>query len=53
VVLAARGARESDTGTEPVGDAALVTALRRRAIGVWVRTVLWTLLTCGLALAYR
>jgi hypothetical protein len=49
----ARGARETETGTESVGDADLVAALRRRAIGVYVRTALWTLLTFLLACAFR
>ena len=53
MVLAARGARETETGTEPVADDGLKSALRRRAIGVWVRTAAWTALTCGLALTFR
>ena len=53
MVLAARGARETETGTEPVGDAELAAALRRRSIAVYTRTALWTLLTFGLAWAYR
>ena len=53
MVLAARGARETESGHEPVGDADLVSALRRRAIGVYVRTILWTFLTCGLAWTFR
>jgi hypothetical protein len=52
-VLAARGARETDAGTAPVGDAALASALRRRAIGVWVRTALWAALTCAMLLFWR
>jgi hypothetical protein len=52
-VLAARGARETASGTEPLDDADLVAAMRRRAIGVYARTALWTLLTFGLALTFR
>ena len=51
-MLAARGARETEAGTEPVGDDTVAAALRRRAIGVWVRTALWTLLTCAIALSF-
>jgi hypothetical protein len=47
-VLAARGARETETGTEPVGDAALAEALRRKARLVWMKAALATLVTCAL-----
>ena len=43
MVEAARGTREVDDGPRtPIGDAGLVAALRRRAAGVWVRTLIVT-----------
>jgi hypothetical protein len=39
-VLAARGARETDGGTEPVADATLVAAMRRKARTVYVKTTI-------------
>lgn len=48
MALASRGARETDDGTEPLGDPALADALRRKARGVWLKTVLATLATAAL-----
>lgn len=42
MALASRGARETDSGTEPVADAALADALRKKARVVWVETALAT-----------
>jgi hypothetical protein len=43
VALSARGARETDGGTEPIADTALADALRRKARDVYVKTSLATL----------
>lgn len=51
--LAARGARETDGGTESIDDAALADALRRRARQVWIRTFLATAATVGAAAILR
>ena len=40
--LASRGTRETDGGTEPVADAALADALRKKARVVYVKTALAT-----------
>lgn len=45
MVLAARGARETESGIESVTDAALADALRRRARGVWLKTFAATIAT--------
>ena len=45
MVLAARGARETESGVEPVTDAAVADALRRRARGVWMKTFAATIAT--------
>lgn len=42
VVLAARGTRETDDGTAPVEDAALVAALRKRARNVYLKVAVIT-----------
>ena len=44
-MLAARGAREIEGGTESVGDSALADALKRKARAVYVKTAVATLLT--------
>ena len=51
MVLAARGARETDSGVEPVADAALVAALRRRARSVWLTAVAATIATVAVLYA--
>lgn len=44
-MLAARGAREIDGGTEPIADAVLVKVLKRKARAVYLKTAIATLLT--------
>lgn len=53
MALASRGLRETPGGTEPVGDSKLAVALRRRATGVYVKTVIATLVTGAVLLAVR
>ncbi len=48
VVLAAKGTEETDAGTAPVADADVAKALRRRANGVWLRTLVATAATAGI-----
>lgn len=48
--LAARGQRESDGGTEPVGDAWLADQLRRQARDVHVESLSGAAVLTGLAL---
>ena len=43
MTLAARGARETDTGTEPIHDQALVAALRKRMVHVYARSTVLAL----------
>ena len=38
MALAARGARETDGGSEPIGDSRLVGRLRQRALGILAET---------------
>lgn len=45
MVLASRRAREIEGGTEPISDAALADALKRKARMVYVKTAIATLLT--------
>jgi hypothetical protein len=45
VVLASRRAREIDGGTEPITDAAVADALKRKARTVYMKTVIATLIT--------
>ncbi len=52
MVLAARGARENDSGTEAIDDAALAEALRRRARDVWAKTVMATIAATGLLVVF-
>jgi hypothetical protein len=40
VFLAARGTREIDGGEEKIEDEGLVAKLRRRAKGIWLRSLL-------------
>lgn len=40
MALAARGARDLDGGVEPLDDEDLARALRVRARGVWLRSIL-------------
>jgi hypothetical protein len=48
VVLASRGLRETETGTEPVTDDPLAQALRRRARSVWLKTIAATIASTAL-----
>jgi hypothetical protein len=50
VALASRGTRETDSGVEPVADAALAEALRKKARGVWLKTIVATLATAAVML---
>jgi hypothetical protein len=47
VALASRGARETDDGTAAVDDQDLADALRAKARGVWLKTILFTLATAA------
>ena len=50
MALASRGTRETDDGTAPIRDAALVEALKRKARAVYVKTAVATVLTMAVLL---
>lgn len=52
MVLAARGARETTEGTEPIEDERLVAALRARSRRIWLGTLAVTILASATVLAW-
>ena len=51
MVHAARGTRETLDGSETIEDESVAAALRRRAQGVWIRTLVLTVVGTGVILA--